>query len=414
MKILVIIRDFFPYDNASSNIIYTLSDEISKFTRGIDILTVKNNYFDSKFENYEKFNIFRVNDASMYSFTKYIKYIKNHPITGVLDLLKKVLIHKILKRIKIVKLNKLLENSFVRGLKMLKANNYDIIISVSAQIETSTAVLKYIRKKGKNFKYVLYQVDPLSTASNRSRSCRLLYYKYEVELYKFADKIITTQLIKGEKSYPDFDLEKIYGLEFPVMKDIQLSINNHIEKIVLKSENTINILFLGHLYPIIRNPYYALELFKQLNMTNIRLYFIGHGSENTLLEYKKKGLDIILCGRKSQQVCEEAMIDSDFLLNIGNTTKNNLPSKILSYIGSGKPIINVYKHLDCPTLEYTSKYPLSLNIYENSIDIEINKHRLKHFLNHKGKRLDYSIICDIYSESTIAYISKKFMDVINN
>jgi hypothetical protein len=41
-----------------------------------------------------------------------------------------------------------------------------------------------------------------------------------------------------------------------------------------------------------------------------------------------------------------------------------MPSKTLEYINAGKPIVNFHKLPDCPTLHYTRRYPLCLNIFE--------------------------------------------------
>ena len=63
----------------------------------------------------------------------------------------------------------------------------------------------------------------------------------------------------------------------------------------------------------------------------------------------------------------EAYDRTDVLINIGNSVLNQMPSKIFEYISSGKPIINVFKSPDCPTLKYLTRYPLALNLFEGEI-----------------------------------------------
>ena len=62
------------------------------------------------------------------------------------------------------------------------------------------------------------------------------------------------------------------------------------------------------------------------------------------------------------------MADADVLINIGNSVPVHMPSKTLEYINTGKPMVNFYKFADCPTLYYTKRYPLCLNLYEKEFD----------------------------------------------
>ena len=67
----------------------------------------------------------------------------------------------------------------------------------------------------------------------------------------------------------------------------------------------------------------------------------------------------------------EAYDRTDVLINIGNSVLNQMPSKIFEYINCGKPIINIYKSPECPTLKYLTKYPLALNIPEENIKTDL-------------------------------------------
>ena len=51
--------------------------------------------------------------------------------------------------------------------------------------------------------------------------------------------------------------------------------------------------------------------------------------------------NIIFHGTVSKERALLAMSESDVLINIGNNTSYQLPSKIIEYIGASKPIINI-------------------------------------------------------------------------
>ena len=48
-----------------------------------------------------------------------------------------------------------------------------------------------------------------------------------------------------------------------------------------------------------------------------------------------------------------------------------MPSKTLEYINTGKPMVNFYKFADCPTLYYTKRYPLALNLPEEDLKADL-------------------------------------------
>ena len=87
------------------------------------------------------------------------------------------------------------------------------------------------------------------------------------------------------------------------------------------------------------------------------------------------------------------------LVNIGNSVDNFMPSKIFEYISTGKPIINVYKIPECPTLKYLAEYPLALCVSEEEIrqDLPGCAAKVRTFcLENRGKRVSAEEIGRLY------------------
>ena len=97
------------------------------------------------------------------------------------------------------------------------------------------------------------------------------------------------------------------------------------------------------------------------------LFFVGGFFGDIPMLTENNYANIHYLGKKSQGEIKEIYKMTDVLVNIGNLIINQIPSKIFEYISTGKPIINIYKTLKCPTLKYTKKYPLCLNIYEEDM-----------------------------------------------
>ena len=111
----------------------------------------------------------------------------------------------------------------------------------------------------------------------------------------------------------------------------------------------------------------------------------------------------------SWQAVRNMQLDADFLLNIGNTVTNQLPSKVLEYISSGKPIINIYKSEMCPTLNLLENYD-ALNIYEKE-DLENSFKNLNKFLISKHDNLSFEEIKKIYKEYTPEFVARQFLEI---
>lgn len=127
----------------------------------------------------------------------------------------------------------------------------------------------------------------------------------------------------------------------------------------------INLLFCGWLYSDIRSPKYFLQIAKHLG-ENFRLFFMGNECDKLRERFDfDTRAEIVTLPQQSYQVAVNAMHDADILINIGNSVPVHMPSKTLEYINTGKPIVNFHKLPDCPTLHYTLRYPLCLNLLED-------------------------------------------------
>lgn len=298
------------------------------------------------------------------------------------------------------------KNAFYNTLKRI-GKYYDLIISISGRYDASLAVLKYCRNNDTPF--VLYQVDPLGTNKSYSVASRNRRIRDEQLLYKYATFVFTTPIIFGEHiSDNKFSLyeKKTTQLEFP----------NVIPKIIpnRNSNEKKRCMFLGTFYKGIRSPNYLLSLFEDLLRNDeVVLEFVGVTDD--ILDDNYKDLPIICHGRKGIDECEKLMNSSDFLINIGNTIDNQIPSKIFDYISTGKPIINVCAISNCPTIDYLKKYPRAINIIENNEDIEVQKKELKKFIfGNDNLVLSENDINVMFEKCTPKYVAKIISDVIRD
>lgn len=418
MKILFVIKNYYPYDDGSSNCVKSIVKELSNLGQEVHILSMKYNLNVLDEETYLDIKIHRILDKCEIPISVLIDNIKD--CNKIIKFIKKIqiILLKSLRRIE-CKFNKDTILYYERKIttnkikELNKRYKYDTIVSVSQPFFTSVSTYKAIKNKKTNF--VIYQLDPFSNNLELDKKYKNKRLKIEKKIFNRADKIIVTDLIYNEnlqgalKSYSN----KMKVLKFPLIKE---KIKEVATDDIILSKDYINCVFVGHLYKNIREPKYLLELFRNMNSSNIKLIIIGSGMREVLNEYKNfLGQKLEVYEKVSQKAAFNAMINSDILINLGNAIDNQMPSKILDYISTGKPIINLYKIDNCPTLEYTKDYELALNIKEGQ---DITKSLIKNIeefcIKNKENKVDFEKLRSIYKECTPEYVSKKFMEVIKN
>ncbi len=128
------------------------------------------------------------------------------------------------------------------------------------------------------------------------------------------------------------------------------------------------LVYLGRLYRTIRRPDFLLALFAGLAQdagTDCELHFYGDASEcaDSFAPYAALiGSKIHLHGPVPRSRVADAMREATVLVNISNTTDYQLPSKIVEYAASGKPILNIAEtRADC-SARFLAGYPLHLTL----------------------------------------------------
>lgn len=182
-----------------------------------------------------------------------------------------------------------------------------------------------------------------------------------------------------------------------------------------RKNGRIRLLFCGWLYSDIRSPRFFLDIVSRLD-ERFEVTFMGRECEKLLERFPvETKAEIVTLPQQPYETALQAMADADVLINIGNSVPVHMPSKTLEYINTGKPMVNFYKMEDCPTLYYTKRYPLALNIFEGDPDIETAAETFVRFCEeNRGKTVDRELILREYADCTPEYIAQKILDCLEN
>ena len=298
----------------------------------------------------------------------------------------------------LIKMLKLYSKNIVRARKA------DVILYTYKGISSSLAASKL--KSKKDAIKALYLLDPSkaiydSTMSINDESPRF------IEMLKNSDIVFTTSFIKEAmiaKGYGDI-AKRIIEVAFPMVIGFDAKPRN-------TTSGKITLLYCGSLYlqSQIRSPRYLFDIIERLD-NRFRIIFIGGESKAAVSQLPSDIVpEVIALPQMQREELQEYIAEADFLINIGNSVPVHLPSKVLEYINTGKPIINFYKLDNCPSLHYTLKYPLSLNLDEKDQDIASAAEKLTSFcIGNKGKQLEQGWVQHNYKEATPKAIAEKIM-----
>ena len=288
-----------------------------------------------------------------------------------------------------------------------KEYHYDMVISTMETFPSACAALllpKQVRK-------VLYIMDPPACICNPASETS---YRHRMlpKILAGHDLILTTPFIRralDDRGYGRFD-HKIAEVGFPMIEPHTYQPTS--DDIVM-DKTKINLLFCGWLYSDIRSPKYFLDIAARLD-ERFCIYFMGKECDKLRERFSfETRAQVITLPQQPYQVALNAMADADILINIGNSVPVHMPSKTLEYINTGKPMVNFHKLPDCPTLHYTKRYPLCLNLWEGDPNVTRAAADFIDFCTkNKGESVDTASLSAQFPECTPEYIANLILNKI--
>lgn len=296
--------------------------------------------------------------------------------------------------------------------QLYKKERYDIVVPVF-QPFSYLWVGTMLKKRYPQLKLVLYYLDILSGGvPPKGFSAEWLMkkaYRWEKSFFERADLIIIMKSYQkhytGElfKKYQD----KIYYGDFPLVVE-----NDKARYVKRNIQKKCNFILAGLIQKNMRNPEYLFALLSRLKgYVSFKFDFCGRHDCDELVHSLSKELGESFCfhGQVDADVANMMIDNADVLISIGNSLDAAVPSKIFTYMSTGKPILHLYSSKNDAALYYLKEYPLSLMLYEDWEQLDKNVDKLVGFLMNKDYDvLRYGDIENIFIENT----PKAFIDAI--
>jgi hypothetical protein len=297
--------------------------------------------------------------------------------------------------------------------EIFDAQDYDCLFVPHKPFETVYAAC-YIKKKHPKAKLYIYALDPIANEvdANNGIGKHLFFLSKiaEEKVFEIADHIFHMECNKrkyDEEKYKKY-ADKFSYLDFPLIESRDVKSGQE------HDSSALLILYSGLLNDVYRSPKYFLELYDVVSESiDAQLHFYAKG--NSVKEIEERAANnkrIKSFGYIPKEDLEEKIEEAQFLLNIGNKYSDMLPSKLLTYFMTGKPIIHIKNQENDASIHYLERYGLYIVIDERDPFEENAKKLIEFMKNNHGKRLSLDYVRRTFTHNTPEWNAKQIKRVL--
>jgi glycosyltransferase involved in cell wall biosynthesis len=254
-----------------------------------------------------------------------------------------------------------------QGRALCRATAYDAVISVSHPF-TSHLVGLALKRRTPTLRWLVDIGDPFSLLDeippNNTALYRHLNRRAEAAVLRESDAIAVTV----ERCRADLVDAFAASAEKIAVVPPLLSLPAVAGPIApLFAPDATHLVFIGTLYRALRDPSPLLALFRALHRRrgDLHLHFFGALNDCAPCFAALDDMaarNIHRHGVVPRETIAAAMLDADILVNIGNATSHQLPSKLVEYAAAARPILNLASKADDTAAEFLAGYPASLTL----------------------------------------------------
>ena len=277
---------------------------------------------------------------------------------------------------------------------------YDVIISVSLPFSSHIAGYMINKKIGKP--WIMDIGDPFTLKKTAPENNNLLYGRlnkfYEKKFYHQASQILFTHEDAMKTHINEFQIQESKAAVGQPISKFQEDLYE-LSKNYDYGTKDIKFGYFGIFTQGVRTPDNFLESLRKLKDYEMHWY-INSDSESIL---KKNILDSSKHNYHSQVPRDEALelMTTSFhcLVSVGNLNPNQIPSKVIEYIATGKPVVHFAEIKDDPVIPIAEEFD-NLFIITTNTDLNKFKKELQNYFLEIDK-FDYEKFNSLYSPTAL-------------
>jgi len=267
-----------------------------------------------------------------------------------------------------------------------------VVVTVTPSFTSALVGLRLARTEP-GLRWILDMGDPFSLAVESEPNNFALYAslntRIERAVFARADGIAFTNevvLSRYSAMYPEAKRRSVCIP--PVLEPAALAPSTAI-RARREPADAVRIVYVGTLYRKLRRPEFLLALFAKLcaddKLPPMELHFYGDVSECAEAFVRSAPLAegrVFVHGPVPRDVALEATWSADILVDIGNLNGSQLPSKLVEYLASGRPIIELCSAGDTAAGSILDNQPGVLMVDAAAMPGEIQVSEVARFIAH--------------------------------
>lgn len=308
-------------------------------------------------------------------------------------------------------INESLTNAYYKALC-----DIDIVYSIDAVVgmyfpfESVEAICRFVKQKPE-VKSIIYEVDSVGDGVAKSQIYGIYDRAYTKWLFRAYKKVTGIIVMNSHNDYWIKHFGSVFSKKM-MLADIPVLIDSN--KSTAYGNSRVRMIYSGLIEKRYRSPIYLLSVLKELSkIRNFDFWFFSKGDcEDQISKASEEIPGIKQFGYVAPSKLEQETMKADILVNIGNTFSRSVPSKLISYIGYGKPIIHFSAQADDVCSEYLENYPLSL-ILKQSDPVSITVDKIEQFIiQTQGKQVRYRDLNKSYEANKPEYSARLITEII--
>jgi glycosyltransferase involved in cell wall biosynthesis len=259
--------------------------------------------------------------------------------------------------------------------RLLREHRHDALVTVSHPF-TGHLVGRALKRRFPGVRWLVDIGDPFAfiegTPANNEGLYRGLNYRAERAVLAGADAVAVTTAGTADRyaeAFPE-SADRLHVVP-PIIAVPQAAPGRFFDD----RPGALRLVFTGTLYRRLRSPEPLLRLFGRLLQTGVgqglELHFLGglNGCEDLFEPWREHlGRRLFLHGPVPREAAFRAMREADVLVNLGNDSGYQLPSKVVEYVACARPVLNLSVAGRDVSTEFFDAYPAAFQLAAGEVD----------------------------------------------
>ena len=278
--------------------------------------------------------------------------------------------------------------------------DYDLIISVS--LPFSSHIAAYLINKKINKPWIMDIGDPFSLKVSAPENNGLLYSglnRYtEKKFYKLANQILFTHEDVKKAHEEEFEIDSQKTIIGQPISKFDPTLYKQTQEYDY-SKKIIKFGYFGIFTKGVRTPnnfYKFLDSFNNYEMH----WYVNQDSEEILKKENYNKTKNFFFSQVSRDEALHLMVSSfHCLVSVGNLNPNQIPSKVIEYVATGKPVVHFAEIDTDPVIEISKEFN-NLFVVNKNTNIELFKNKLINYFENINN-FDFDHFNDLHSATSL-------------